>query len=245
MGAPFRKAVVQAAAAAVLGAGAAFAADSPKVTIFDIALGTTAADMPADDLVDTACGTDGGPPGIPLSSFLNYRICPVEEHGLREVTFIYDDELAYRARARRDLVSLQNVDGTRVLDQPVIVSVLFDDAGVIEGIRIVTDPKAPPEVRFTAHQLRTHYKARYGEADWSCSDLPPVDGETPVGKTFIKERCQKRLADGTTVRLETNFFHKAGQSAFDPFTQEPTPLFESTARLELWSPRITGNDPRG
>ncbi len=227
--------IVLAALATALAAPVAVAADSPKVTIFDIHLGMSAAQMPAEDLVEPACGTNGGPPGIPLSGFDNFRICPAEENGLREVTFIYDDEQAYRAKARRDLIALQNVDGTRVLDQPVIVSVLFDNAGIIQGIRIVTDPKALAQTRFNAFQLRIHYKARYGEDGWSCADLPPAAGETPIGQMFVKERCRKQLPDGTDVILQSNFFHKAGQSAFDPFTQAPTPLFESSCRLELWS----------
>jgi len=174
-----------------------------------------------------------------------HRICPADDRGLREVTFIYDDEAAYRARARRDLVALQNVDGTRVLDQPVIISVLFDDAGVIGGIRIVTDPRADPQIRFNAVQLRTHFKARFGDDGWACEELPAQEGETPVGPTFIKERCRKTLENGQEILLSANFFHKPGQTPFDPISQAPTPLFESTARLEILSPAAAAVIPRG
>lgn len=240
-----RRRLQAACLALVLSPAGALAQGGPAVTIWDIPIGMNAADMPAEDLVDPACGTNGGPPGIPLSSFMNYRICPADDRGLREVTFIYDDEAAYVARARRDLVALQNVDGTRVLDQPVIVSVLFDDDGVVQGIRIVTDPRADPQTRYNAFQLRTHFKARFGDAGWSCEEQPADEGETPVGPLFVKERCRKTLEDGRELLLSANFFHKPGQTPFDPVTQLPTPFFESTARLEILSAAAAARAPRG
>jgi hypothetical protein len=66
--------------------------------VWDIPLGAKIADI-ADDYIDYACGTNGGPPSTALTGFKDFRRCRPEASGLREVYFRYDDELEYWAKA--------------------------------------------------------------------------------------------------------------------------------------------------
>src|SRR5262249_30540945 len=69
-----------------------------RLEIWDLKLGTAAADLP-DEFTDYACGTNGGPPSLALSHWRDFRRCRPETGGLREVYFRYDDELEYWAKA--------------------------------------------------------------------------------------------------------------------------------------------------
>ena len=73
----------------------------------------------------------------------------------------------------------------------MILSALFDDGGLLRGIRFVTDPRATPVERRMAHMLRLAVMNRYEPGGWKCVDFPPADGETPVGGVFLKQRCEK------------------------------------------------------
>ena len=68
---------------------------------------------------------------------------------------------------------------------------LFDDGGMLRGIRMVSDPRATPIERRMAHLLGVAVINHYGPNDWNCTDLPPAEGETPVGGVFIKQHCEK------------------------------------------------------
>src|SRR5262245_35763198 len=85
-------------------AGAAYGQPLPR--IWDIEPGTHVSDLPLDEFVDPACGTNGGPPGLVIESFGQFERCPQEASGLREIWFIYDDELEYVARALRNLAAV-------------------------------------------------------------------------------------------------------------------------------------------
>ena len=64
--------------------------------------------------------------------------------------------------------------------------------------------------------------------------LPPEEGETPVGRTFVKQRCSKDIAGLGHAFLEAHYFRKKGQSQFDPRTGRRTQgQFESLTRFEL------------
>src|SRR5260370_18241647 len=54
--------------------------------VWDIQLGAKVADL-ADDYVDYACGTNGGPPSTPLAGWKDYRRCPPDPSGLPEGYF--------------------------------------------------------------------------------------------------------------------------------------------------------------
>ena len=77
--------------------------------IWDLQLGTPVSDLPEEAFVDPACGTNGGPPGLPIGSFEQFGRCRPENSGLREIWFRYDDELEYIARAARDQIGRAHV----------------------------------------------------------------------------------------------------------------------------------------
>src|SRR5258708_25231237 len=52
-------------ALAVILAGAAFG-QQPRPSIFELQLGTPVRELPEEEFVDPACGTNGGPPGLRL-----------------------------------------------------------------------------------------------------------------------------------------------------------------------------------
>ena len=70
----------------------------PRLEVWDLKFGTPVAQLP-DEFVDLACGTNGGPPSVPLAAWSDFRRCRAEPSGLREVYFRYDDELEYWAKA--------------------------------------------------------------------------------------------------------------------------------------------------
>jgi hypothetical protein len=225
--------VILACLAFVVTLGVAIAQEAPRRTeVWDLKLGTPVAHLP-DDFTDYACGTDGGPPSLPLNSFADFRRCRADPMGLHEVYFRYDDELEYWAKANNFTTEIEKYSGTKVYDFPVVLSARFDDAGVLAGLRIVSDPRDTSRDRDEAYLLRNFLTARYGRDGWDCADLPPAEGETPVGRTFIKQHCRKAV-EGAIADIETHFFRKKGQYQYDPQTGRATEgQFESLVRFEL------------
>jgi hypothetical protein len=205
----------------------------PLPRIWDVQFGTPVSELPEDEFVDPACGTNGGPPGLRIGSFERFERCRAESSGLREIWFRYDDELEYIARAARDLDAVARNNAMVVLGQPVILSLLIDRAGLVQGYRIITDPHADQELRMNAYTVAIAFKARFGTDGWECNDLPPSAGETPILGTFVKQRCQK-VADGEQINVESRYYYKPGQALLDPNTGLPTVnQFESSARMQL------------
>ena len=202
--------------------------------IWDIKLGAKIDALP-DDFIDYACGTNGGPPGLALSGWKDFRRCRAEPSGLREVYLRFDDEEEYIGRAIDDDQYTRKI-GTRVAGHPVILSVLFDAGGILRGIRFVTDPRAAPAERRMAHLLRLAAINRYGPQGWTCVDQPAAAGETAVGGVFIKQRCRKTTTE-RDLTVEAHFLRKPGQSETDPATGEyRAGQYESWTRFELMDP---------
>jgi hypothetical protein len=214
-------------------AGAAAAERPRRLEIWDLQLGVRIEQLP-DEFIDYACGTNGGPPGLPLGGWHDFRRCRAEPSGLREVYFRYDDELEYWAKANDLQAQMEQYSGTKTYGFPVIVSVLVDAQGVVGGIRLVSDPRGDMQNREEAYFLRNFLTARFGRDNWQCEDLALADGETPVGGIFVKQRCTKRIDEHSQALLATRHLRKPGQSQFDPHSgRETTGQFESTARFEL------------
>jgi hypothetical protein len=213
-------------------------ADEPprRADIWSLKLGTPAAALPSNDYIDYACGSNGGPPQLPLTGWSDYGKCPPEPKGLREVYFRYDDELEYWAKAHRARTLIAQYAGTKLFDFPVIVSGLFDEGGALAGLRIVTDPQANPQDRKQAYTLANFFKARYGSEGWNCTDASPTPGETPVGNIYINQRCTKLANAAMRVVIETKFFRKPGQAEFSNSGKLTIGQFESLTRLELLRP---------
>src|SRR5262249_51679422 len=135
--------------------------------------------------------------------------------------------------------------GTHEVTFPVIVSALFDNAGVLKGIRMVTDARpehrnditeANRKKRDEAYTLAAVMASRFDiDAEHDCEAIPPAEGESPVGSLFVKRVCERKDA-GRRIVVRANLFRKPGQSGYNP--QLPTQLtqgqFESSARLEIY-----------
>jgi hypothetical protein len=217
-------------------------------TIWDLKIGAPIAEQPdPSGFRGFACGSNGGPPRAPLSGWADFKRCTAEPDGLHEVYFEYDDELEYIARAHDNDREISRWAGTHEVTFPVITSALFDDAGILKGIRMVTDARpehrnditeADRKKREEAYTLGAVMASRFNiDPARDCQAMPPSEGETPVGSLFIKLACERTdRAAGHRIAVRTNLFRKPGQSAYNP--QLPTQLtqgqFESSARLEIY-----------
>jgi hypothetical protein len=216
---------------AVACGNAASGQSPPK--IWDVQPGTAVGELPDEEFVDPACGSNGGPPGLRIATFAQFARCSPEASGLREIWFRYDDEDEYIARAARDPDAIARANAMLVLGQPVVLSLLVDRAGLVQGYRIITDPRAAPDLRQDAYLLARAFKAQFGADGWDCADMPPDTGETPMDGEFVKQRCQKVL-DGQQVTLESRHYYKPGQAQIDPNTGLPTMnQFESATRFQV------------
>jgi hypothetical protein len=180
---------------------------SKRFTIWDIHLGDDASAIP-DEYVNYACGTNGGPPSRKLPNFTAFKTCKPGVDGLHEVYFEYDDELEYVARALDNEYQIKKYAGTTVYEFPVVASLLIDDAGVVRGERMVTDPRQQlSRDRKSFWELGNFLRQRYGEDNWTCTDLPPDEGENQVGPTFLKNHCEKNV-EGMHLVLEQRLLQK-------------------------------------
>jgi hypothetical protein len=220
-----------------------------RATIWDLALGVPISAQPSSQEFQAfACGSKGGPPRAPLTGWADFKRCPADPDGLHEVYFEYDDEIEYIARAHDNEREISRWAGTHEVNFPVITSALFDDAGLLKGIRLVTDPRADHRNDITeadrkkreeSYQLGGVMAARFGlEPDRDCKSLPLAEGEGSVGSLFVKQVCERSdPAAGRRYVVRVNFYRKPGQSGVNP--QLPTQLtqgqFESSARLEVYA----------
>jgi hypothetical protein len=225
-------------AATISGAPAQSPATPDPGEVHGLKLGLAAGSMTMDGFGELACGSNGGPPRQRLEGWSDFGRCRPEDNGLHEVAARFDDENEYIGKAIDDPAYAQGRNGTRVAGHPVILSVLFDAAGVVRGLRFVTDPRAAPYERRMAHLLRLAVINRYGPSGWTCTDAPPADGETPVGGVFIKQRCEK-VTPERRLTVDTHFLRKAGQSDVDPTSGETRPgAYESWTRFEIFDPEF-------
>ncbi len=209
---------------------------SDEGEVHGLKLGLRAAAMTLDGWGQLACGSDGGPPRQDLDSWADFKKCPPEANGLHEVAARFDDEAEYVAKALGVPADAAGRIGTRVAGHPVVLSALFDDGGTLRGVRMVSDPRATPMERRMAHLLGVAVINRYGADGWTCTDLPPAEGESAVGGVFIKRHCEKALP-GRALTVETHFLRKPGQRDIDPETGDYTHgQFESWTRFELFDP---------
>jgi hypothetical protein len=219
-----------------------------RATINDLKLGAGISEQPSpDEFKGVACGSNGGPPRQQLLGWNEFKRCRAEPSGLHEVYFEYDDELEYIARARDLEREITRWAGTTEAGFSVIVSALFDNAGILRGIRIVTDSRPEHRNDITDADLRKRsdaylfggvMAARYDiEAGRDCKSLPAAEGESAIGELFVKQRCERTdPGRGRKVVVQANLFRKPGQNAVNP--RLPSQLtegqFESSARVEIF-----------
>ena len=204
-------------AATVLIAGAARAAEDPQDgDLRDLRVGMSVAELPTEGYVDLACGSDGGEPGVPLARWDEFERCPPDPAGLHEVTFAY---------AQSPLAELgDRWEGTKVAGHPVIPSLLIDDKGMVQAIRIVTDPDTRMYLKKKAFLLGIRVMGRYGRDGWTCTEAEPGAGRAPVGGLFIDRHCEKVFHDRRLI-LDTDLYRTADQHGEE---------FTGATRLEIF-----------
>lgn len=206
---------------------------APPFTIWDVKLGETVTGIDPVKVGEIACGTNGGPPSLPLRSFAEYAKCKPEASGLHEVYFTHDDEEDYISLANEEEYKVLQ-GGTSIYAHPVVFSALVDGEGIARGIRIVTDERAADRERRVAVALINNLKGRYNAWGLRCEDLPPVDGQMPVGNRFTHELCTGTSPTQDKVRLEATYLRRKGQEAISRETQQVNKgYYESRTRLEV------------
>ena len=190
------------------------AKDKTRGDIREFSVGMAVKALPGEGYVAFACGRDGLPPSQAIGGWGDFAICPPDSKGLHEVAFQFDDS---------DIV-FDKFEGTAVAGHPVLISLLFDDGGVVRGIRVVTDPEAPRYFRKGAHLLSAKVMARYGWRGWKCTHEPRAQGETPVGGMFKKDLCEKSVP-GRRVVTRSDLYRAAGQEMNQSVNR---------GRLEIW-----------
>lgn len=209
-------------------------------------IGAPISEQPTD-FQEYACGTNGGPPGRRLAGFADFAQCkPDADTGLHEVQFRYDDELEYWALAIGVTAYAEKYGGTDLNSYPVIVSALFDDAGILRGWRAATDDRVELRIRRSAFQMGNYLRSRLGKDLWTCTQLPVLEGETPFASRLIKDNCRATLADGTQAFVETRLVRRKGQRMIDEHSGVVRgDRFISTARVLMLDPSIEVADTMG
>ena len=208
------------------------AIDEPSV--WDLAIGAHASELLTDDFINYSCGTNGGPPSLPIADWTAYQTCRLDAAtGLREVYFEYDDELELFFRSRGLLTQAAVYEFTSTYSRPIIASALFDDDGFMIMLRLVTDPRVATELRELAVTLSGFLFARFGAESWTCEDLPRIEGERRYNARYEKQRCQTTDAEGHAVMMETHHYRRPGQETHDARGVETTGQFWSETRLEV------------
>lgn len=227
------------------------AADSPTKTaieptfaIFDVKLGAPVSSLPDRDVNDISCGTNGGPPSLLINHFADFAKCTPEKSGLREVYFTYDDELAYIALATQSEYRAYAAK-TAVYAHPAVVSVLISEDGIVRGLRVATDDKASIPDRRLAVWLGRNFEGQYKSYNLTCKDIPPTNGEEPVGGIFVHKVCDGHNdALNQNVEFESQLLRKKGETTFDPVTRKPMPnMFDSRTWLEVVQAPYVPNNP--
>lgn len=208
--------------------------DGGRPQIWEVKLGSHVSTLPRADFVDPSCGTNGGPRGEQIEEFENFARCAKDaDTGLYEVWFIYDDELELIARAHHDDTLVNRFRANMLFNVPAILSLLVDDKGIIQGYRIISDTRAPPFIRMTAHTVARALMGLAKIDDAHCINAPPAEGERPFEGVLIKQTCRQEV-DGRRATVVARAYLKPGQNLIDPFTQQPLPnAFESFSSLEI------------
>ncbi len=176
-------------------AGHALAETNYRGDVREFTVGLTADELPKEGYLGFACGNDGAAPGKEIDGWHAFAQCPADDKGLYEVAFEYDDSE----------VLFDDLEGTGIAGHPVLISLLFNQDGIVEILRVYTDPFARPYNKRRARVLARKVKARFGASGWDCRDLPPEGSESEVGGVLTKELCEADLGN-RTVQLMTRFY---------------------------------------
>ncbi len=224
----------------------ALPASAARLTVWDLKLGTPVDQMPAwIEFRAYACGSNGGPVLTPLKGWEEFRRCRPDDKGLYEVYFEYDDEEEFIARALEDGRLGRNA-GTVDKQFPVVTSALFDANGILQGVRLITDPRPDYKVdNFLAFLKPREEHYLYGAfitsqfnmvAARDCQRVPLAAGENDIGGQYTKLDCERiDAAQGRRYVVQVRYFRKPGQYERDPVNGTLTEgQFESSTRAEVF-----------
>ena len=122
----------------------------------EFTVGLSTDDLPKEGYLGFACGNNGAAPGQEIEGWHAFADCPADDKGLYEVAFQYDDSE----------VLFDDLEGTAIAGHPVLISLLFNREGVVEALRVFTDPFTRPYNKRRARVLSRKVKARFGMAGW-------------------------------------------------------------------------------
>ena len=103
----------------------------------DLRIGMPIAEIPAEEYVDLTCAAA---PEHKLDQWAEYRQCPADGAGIRGVAFHFNEGLNPLAQVN------ETYEGTKIAGHPVLLTLLIDDRGIVDGLRIDTDPKGLREI---------------------------------------------------------------------------------------------------
>ena len=206
----------------------------PGFTIWDVKIGSPISNLSDTSVSDIACGTNGGPMSLVISSFEKFSKCRSEDSGLFEIAFTYDDEEQYIAKAL-NIQTNSMTEVTTVLAHRVIPSILVSSDGIIKGIRIMTDSRVPARDRARAITLGRTFENKYKGWNLNCSDSPLSDDELQISSHHIKKTCTGESNKlNLKLRLDIRYLRKKGQTGINKNTQKINRgYFESYTRLEI------------
>lgn len=216
-----------------------------RLTLLDLPLGRPASELPTG-FKSFACGSDGGPPGTPVAGWSEFRRCPPDAAGLHEVAVEYDDAGERAARAAANPAPAWG-QGTAIDYFPIIASALFDEAGTLQGVRLVTDPR--PDQQKTPFMLYRPYGEhyllqlylmdRFGMTAADCTELPLKPGQSAVFGMVTNRVCDRTdIAGKRHYHIEARFYRRRGEHDVDPDTGRASEgHFLSETRAEI---RTTG-----
>jgi hypothetical protein len=175
-------------------------ADMRQSDIRQVRVGLALDEKSAAGLSGFACAAQGAPA---IADWSEYRRCPANASGQREVRFEFQEDKQLVQYADR-------WEGTKIAGHPVVLTMAVADNGTIDALRIVTDDEASPYLKKKAYLLSIRVREHYGAEGWNCADLPREPGETEIGGMFVKQECSKTV-EGRSLKMRTKLFRGAGQ----------------------------------
>lgn len=247
----FARRLMLATAACVLASTAAAQTAAPfnplEGEIRGLKLGLSADAMPAG-FMKYACGSNGLVPTLPLKEWTEFKSCKKDDKGLYEVAAQYDsvgqhlvDMFAEMFTEEEGKLWIDQYMGTKMAGHPVILSVLFDDKGIVQGIRAVTDSRARLDQRRVANVLGNVIRNHYEPQNWTCETLPLAPGESPIGNSYVKQRCDTVYRGERRMIIWRNFYRKPGQTGIDTTGRPVDGEWESSTRWEVWALTVAVN----
>lgn len=191
--------------AGVAAGGLQAAEDPAEGDLRDLRVGSEVASLATQGYTDFRCV---GSEATELSGWSDYEKCPADDQGLHEVAFSYDEDANPWAAVS------DRFEGTTVAGHPVVPSLLIDDEGVVQGLRIVTDPGPVMYLKKKAYLLYIRVMGRYGRDGWTCEERAPQPGYQPVGGLYIDRTCEKRW-QGRDLTIDTRLYRAPGQEGRD------------------------------